>query len=127
MTIEKFIFDDSKPLYLKILEVLPKEAIIQIGLNDLNNETYNLGSENEITINELAKKDNLKPRVMLRVAPGVDPHTHVYTTTGILDTKFGFSIQTGDAELAIKETLNKGNLNLTGLYSSKVLACINMS
>tara|TARA_Y100001970_G_C14248497_1_gene870026 strand:+ start:3566 stop:4573 length:1008 start_codon:yes stop_codon:yes gene_type:complete len=31
------------------------KAIIQIGLNDLNNETYNLGSENEITINELAK------------------------------------------------------------------------
>lgn len=31
------------------------KAIIQIGLNDLTNETYNLGSENEITINELAK------------------------------------------------------------------------
>ena len=30
-------------------------AIIQIGLNDLTNETYNLGSENEITVNELAK------------------------------------------------------------------------
>ena len=31
------------------------KAIIQIGLNDLTNETYNLGSENEITVNELAK------------------------------------------------------------------------
>lgn len=30
-------------------------AVIQIGLNDITNETYNLGSENEITINELAK------------------------------------------------------------------------
>ncbi len=79
--------------------------------------TYVLDNFHEIDLlSELAKKDNLKPRVMLRVAPGVDPHTHVYTTTGILDTKFGFSIQTGDAELAIKETLNKGNLNLTGLH-----------
>lgn len=31
------------------------KAIIQIGLNDVNNETYNLGSENEITINSLAQ------------------------------------------------------------------------
>ena len=79
--------------------------------------TYVLDNFLEIDLlSELAKKDNVQPRVMLRVAPGVDPHTHVYTTTGILDTKFGFSIQTGDAELAIKKTLNKGNLNLTGLH-----------
>lgn len=31
MTIEKLIFDDSQPFHLKILEVLPQEAIIQIG------------------------------------------------------------------------------------------------
>ena len=36
--------------------------------------------------------------VLIRVSPGVDPHTHVHTTTGILDTKFGFSMETGAAE-----------------------------
>ena len=57
--------------------------------------TYVLDNFLEIDLlSELARKDNVQPRVMLRVAPGVDPHTHVYTTTGILDTKFGFSIQT---------------------------------
>ena len=30
-TMEEFIFDDSKPIHIKILETLPKEAIIQVG------------------------------------------------------------------------------------------------
>ncbi len=37
MTIEKLIFDDSKPFHLKILDVVPKEAIIQIGADDSKN------------------------------------------------------------------------------------------
>jgi protein-disulfide isomerase len=37
MTIENLIFDDSKPFHLKILEVLPSEAIIQIGSDDAEN------------------------------------------------------------------------------------------
>ncbi len=37
MTVEKLIFDDSKPFHLKILEVLPKEGIIQMGSDDPKN------------------------------------------------------------------------------------------
>ena len=40
--------------------------------------------------------------ILVRVSPGIDPHTHVHTTTGILDSKFGFSIQTGHAAEAIR-------------------------
>ena len=36
-TLEKLIFDDTKPFHLKILEVVPKEAIIQIGADDSKN------------------------------------------------------------------------------------------
>ena len=54
--------------------------------------------------------------IMIRVSPGVDPHTHVYTTTGVLDSKFGFSVQTGDAEEAIRAALGSRNLNLVGLH-----------
>jgi diaminopimelate decarboxylase len=46
----------------------------------------------------------------------VDPHTHVYTTTGILDSKFGFSIQTGHAADAVRQALAASNLNLCGLH-----------
>jgi diaminopimelate decarboxylase len=54
--------------------------------------------------------------ILVRVSPGIDPHTHVYTTTGIIDSKFGFSIQTGDAAKAIRQALGASNLKLRGLH-----------
>jgi len=58
-----------------------------------------------------------KQDILLRLSPGVDPHTHHKTTTGILDSKFGFPIVTGQAEEALKLALKQPNLNLIGLHS----------
>ena len=38
---------------------------------------------------------------LVRVTPGVEAHTHEFVRTGQEDTKFGFSISTGDARKAI--------------------------
>ena len=54
--------------------------------------------------------------VMVRVSPDVDPHTHAHTTTGILDSKFGFAIGTGDAARAIREALAGRSLDLVGIH-----------
>ena len=54
--------------------------------------------------------------VLLRVSPNVDPHTHVKTTTGVLDTKFGFAIEGGQAEEAVVQALARPNLELLGLH-----------
>jgi diaminopimelate decarboxylase len=54
--------------------------------------------------------------ILVRVSPGIDPHTHAYTTTGIIDSKFGFSVQTGDAERAILQAISAPHLNLLGLH-----------
>jgi diaminopimelate decarboxylase len=54
--------------------------------------------------------------ILIRVSPGIDPHSHVYTTTGILDSKFGFSIQTGQAAQAVRLALAAPNLKLRGLH-----------
>lgn len=54
--------------------------------------------------------------ILIRVSPGIDPHTHAYTTTGIIDSKFGFSIQTGDAERAVLQAVAAPHLNLLGLH-----------
>ena len=67
-------------------------------------------------LQELAGQKGLKQDVMLRVSPSIDPHTHVYTTTGILDSKFGFSIETGDAAKAIRRAMDSSNLNLNGIH-----------
>ena len=37
LTIKEFIFDDNRPIHIKILEALPQEAIIQIGPDDAEN------------------------------------------------------------------------------------------
>ncbi len=67
-------------------------------------------------LDRLAGEANKTQDILLRVSPGIDPHTHVYTTTGILDSKFGFSIQTGHAAQAVRQALAAKNLNLRGLH-----------
>ncbi len=71
-------------------------------------------------LNRIAGEAGKVQDILIRVSPGIDPHTHAYTTTGIIDSKFGFSIQTGDAERAIRQALalsrNGGHLNLKGLH-----------
>ena len=67
-------------------------------------------------LNDIARARGLTQDVMVRLSPNVDPHTHAHTTTGILDSKFGFAIETGDAARAIREALAAPNLNLVGVH-----------
>ncbi len=67
-------------------------------------------------LDELAGSRGEVQDIMLRLSPGVDPHTHVHTTTGILDSKFGFSVETGHAALAIRQALTAPNLDLVGVH-----------
>lgn len=54
--------------------------------------------------------------IMLRLSPGVEAHTHDYLKTGILDSKFGFPIATGQAEQAVVQALGAARLKLVGLH-----------
>ena len=67
-------------------------------------------------LNRIAADAGKIQEVLIRVSPGVDPHTHVHTTTGILDSKFGFSIQTGHAGEAVRRAVAAENLDLKGLH-----------
>jgi diaminopimelate decarboxylase len=53
----------------------------------------------------------------VRVSPGVRPDTHDYISTGQLDSKFGFSIESGDARAAIEQALGHDRIELIGLHS----------
>src|SRR5258708_35637550 len=55
--------------------------------------------------------------VMLRISPGVKPDTHDHIATGQLDSKFGFSIESGAARAAVDQALAHPNLDLVGLHS----------
>lgn len=54
--------------------------------------------------------------VMLRVNPGVDPHTHRLISTGQEDSKFGFNIKDGSAMRAVMTALDADGVNLVGLH-----------
>lgn len=76
-----------------------------------------IDSFHEISLlNEVAGNAEKIQTVLLRLSPSIDPHTHRLTTTGILDSKFGFSIETGDAEKAVEQALAQPNLDVVGLH-----------
>jgi len=67
-------------------------------------------------LNSLAGEMGVRQTILLRLTPGVDPHTHRHTTTGILDSKFGFPLATGQAETAVTKAVAASNINLIGLH-----------
>ena len=67
-------------------------------------------------LNDVAGVLGKSQAVNLRLSPSVDPHTHRLTSTGVLDSKFGFSIETGDAEKAVDAATSQPNLDVKGLH-----------
>jgi len=65
-------------------------------------------------LGEMAKERGCTPDILLRLSPGVDPHTHKYITTGNVDSKFGFPLVSG--EEAVATAMAMPNLNLVGLH-----------
>lgn len=54
---------------------------------------------------------------LVRVTPGVEAHTHEFVRTGQEDTKFGFSVATGDARRAITILQGIPGLTLHGVHA----------
>ena len=66
---------------------------------------------------QIANELNVTPRVLLRLAPAIDPHTHRYMATGIAESKFGLSMATGDAMSAARRVHELApRLQLVGLH-----------
>jgi diaminopimelate decarboxylase len=58
-----------------------------------------------------------RQRVLLRITPGVEAHTHSYIQTGQVDSKFGFGLDEGVAMEAIRRAMEAPNLDLIGLHA----------
>lgn len=67
-------------------------------------------------LNEQAGKLNKVQNILLRLSPGIDPHTHRAVVTGSVDSKFGVAIETGQAIDFVKEALACKNVNLEGIH-----------
>ena len=74
-------------------------------------------SMDELTaINAEAASRGIRQKVLLRLTPGIDPHTHEKINTGRIDCKFGAAIETGQAEELILHALSLANIDLQGYH-----------
>jgi diaminopimelate decarboxylase len=65
-------------------------------------------------LDALHAKDGIVPRVMVRVTPGVEAHTHEFVKTGQVDSKFGFGLAAGDAARAVERAQTSSSVELVG-------------
>ncbi len=67
-------------------------------------------------LDKIAEEHNVKQRVLIRVNPGVEAHTHAFVQTARTDSKFGFSIRDNTALDYTKHVLSLKNLDLKGYH-----------
>ena len=68
-------------------------------------------------VERLVQEGRPAPRVLIRINPGIDAHTHEYLRTGAADSKFGFSLTDGAADRAIERAAASGAMDLVGLHA----------
>ena len=67
-------------------------------------------------IDATANKYGIKQQIMLRITPGIDPHTHSKINTGKVDSKFGAAIETHQAHDLTTYALSLKNIDLRGFH-----------
>jgi len=63
-----------------------------------------------------AAKRGIKQKLLLRITPGIDPHTYEAIATGKVDSKFGSAIETGQAEEIVVHALAQPHVELMGYH-----------
>ena len=63
-----------------------------------------------------AARQGIWQKVLLRLTPGIDPHTHEKINTGCIDSKFGAAIETGQAEALLCCALEKKRVIVSGYH-----------
>ena len=63
-----------------------------------------------------AAKRGICQKILLRINPGVEAHTHAFVQTATTDSKFGFSLADGTAEKVTEYALSKKNVKLEGYH-----------
>ena len=88
------------------------EFAIQNGVGHIVIDSYSEADD----IDFLCQKLNRKQKVLIRINPGVEAHTHHFIQTANVDSKFGFAIDNNSAEKIVCYVKEKQNLDLVGLH-----------
>ena len=115
-------------LYTALAAGFPPEKLFFHG-NNKTDEDIRYGVDSKIgyfivdNYNELdildayAGEKGVIQKVLLRVTPGIDPHTLEAINTGRIDCQFGSPIETGQAGDFVRAALGKTNLDVWGFHS----------
>ncbi len=69
-----------------------------------------------LSVEAHAAARGMTQRILLRITPGIDPHTHRAIRTGSVDSKFGSAIETGQAMEMVKRALEQEHIRLCGFH-----------
>ena len=67
-------------------------------------------------ISEIATEKGVTQNILLRLTPGIDPHTYEAVNTGKVDSKFGSAIETNQAFEITRMTLGLPGIKLCGFH-----------
>ena len=67
-------------------------------------------------LNRIANKKNVNQRILFRIKPGIDAHTHDFVKTGQIDSKFGVALENGEAYEIHKLALSMSNIQIDGVH-----------
>lgn len=67
-------------------------------------------------VEQAAAERNMKQKILLRIKPGIDCHTHEYVKTGQLDCKFGLALETGEAESMLRKAASLPHVQTEGVH-----------
>ena len=84
---------------------------------DMGVGTFVVDNQDELdALSAEASKRGIKQRILLRITPGIDPHTHRAVITGNVDSKFGSAIVTGQAIQIVKNAIAAEGIDLAGIH-----------
>ncbi len=79
--------------------------------------TFVVDNNEELTaVDRIAGERGINQKILLRITPGIDPHTYAAVSTGKVDSKFGSAIETGAAEQIVSNALKLKNITLRGFH-----------
>lgn len=68
-------------------------------------------------LSEILEEQDSQINVVLRITPGISAHTHEYDQTGQVDSKFGFDLESGQADQALAQALANPRMHVLGLHA----------
>ena len=73
-------------------------------------------AEELLAIEQEAARQGRRQKILLRLTPGIDPHTYEAVNTGRVDSKFGSAMETGQAEEITLLALRQPHIDLAGFH-----------